>query len=103
MFYDKYVKLCNMKKKTPSAAAIEIGLSKPTVNRWKNGGGITDATAHRVAEYFGVSVDELIEEKETPTVPENDERSYDDAVLLDAFNKADETTKELIRRALGLK
>lgn len=37
-----------------------MGLSKPTVNRWKNGGGITDATAVIVADYFCISVEELM-------------------------------------------
>ena len=40
-FYEKYLELCASVDKTPSGAALEMGLSKPTVNRWKNGGGIT--------------------------------------------------------------
>lgn len=67
MFYDNYVRFCNSVDKTPSAVAVEIGLSKPTVNRWKNGGGVTDATAIKIADYFGVSVAELTaEQKESP-------------------------------------
>ena len=46
-FYEKYLELCASVDKTPSGAALEMGLSKPTVNRWKNGGGITDATARK--------------------------------------------------------
>ena len=59
-FYDRYVALCNEKKKTPSAVAIEIGLAKPTVNRWKNGSVPTDATAAKIASYFDVSVRYLL-------------------------------------------
>lgn len=67
-FYENYLKLCEKAGKTPSAAALEMGLSKPTVNRWKNGGGATDATALKVASYFGVTVEELTgeEQKEKP-------------------------------------
>ena len=36
-----------------------MGISKTTVNRWKNGGGVTDANLQTIANYFGVSVDEL--------------------------------------------
>ena len=43
-FYENYLKLCEKAGKAPSAAALEMGLSKPTVNRWKKGGGATDAT-----------------------------------------------------------
>lgn len=60
-FYRKYVGLCNEIGKTPSAVALEIGISKPSVNRWKNGGGVTDATAQRIADYFGVEVSTLLD------------------------------------------
>ena len=65
-FYEKYLELCASVDKTPSGAALEMGLSKPTVNRWKNGGGITDATARKVAAYFGVPVDCLTRETDDP-------------------------------------
>lgn len=73
-FYENYLKLCEKAGKTPSAAALEMGLSKPTVNRWKKGGGATDATALKVASYFGVTVKELTgeEQKEKPNTPEGD-------------------------------
>ena len=58
-FYERFVGLCNKVGKTPSRVAMEVGLSKPTVNRWKNGSSPTDATAMKIAEYFGVSVEEL--------------------------------------------
>lgn len=60
-FYDNFVRRCVSVGKSPSGVALEIGLAKPTVNRWKNGGGVTDATARKVADYFGVSVEELME------------------------------------------
>lgn len=68
-FYDKYVELCNKIKKSPSAVAIEIGLSKPSVHRWKKGGNPTDATAAKLADYFGVPVTYLLgkEEQKNPT------------------------------------
>ena len=73
-FYEKYLELCASVDKTPSGAALEMGLSKPTVNRWKNGGGITDATARKVAAYFGVPVDCLTREPDDPA-PEHKEKA----------------------------
>lgn len=61
-FYDNFISLCNKIGKTPSAVAIEIGLAKPTVNRWKNGSTPTDATLRKVADYFGVSKNQLLGE-----------------------------------------
>lgn len=72
-FYDRYVELCNERGKSPSAVAIEIGLAKPTVNRWKNGSLPTDATLARIANYFGVSVAYLMgkEDKQKNPATEN--------------------------------
>ena len=60
--------MCNKVGKSPSAVAIEIGLSKPSVHRWKNGGRPTDATISKIASYFGVSVDYLLGNEKSPTI-----------------------------------
>lgn len=65
-FYEKYLELCAKAGKSPSCVALEISLSKTTVNRWKNGGGVTDATALKVANYFGVSPEWLKNETDDP-------------------------------------
>lgn len=64
-FYEKYLELCNSVGKSPSKVVLEIGLKKSAVTRWKSGGMPTDATAQKIADYFGVSVDYLLgEDKE---------------------------------------
>lgn len=69
-FYDKYVEMCNKTGKSPSGVALEMGLSKTAVHRWKNGGSPTDATVSRIASYFNVSVAYLLgkEEQKNPTI-----------------------------------
>lgn len=59
MFYDNFVKACNLHNKAPSAVAIDIGISKATVTGWKNGSNPSDATLRKLADYFGVSPEEL--------------------------------------------
>ena len=101
MFYDKYVSLCNAVDKSPSAVALEIGFSKPTVTKWKNGGKPTDATIQKVADYFGVTLEEMKgdpENKKTPTL--EGERDYQS--IVEAFEKADDSTRAVILRLLGL-
>lgn len=51
-FYNIYIKLCKEIGKTPSRVAVEAGFSKATVNRWKNGGGCTDANLVALSDYF---------------------------------------------------
>ena len=53
-FYEKFVQQCKVVNKTPSRVAQEIGLAKAAVSRWKHGGYPTDATAMKLADYFGI-------------------------------------------------
>lgn len=106
-FYENYLHLCEKAGKTPSGAALEMGLSKPTVNRWKKGGGLTDATALKVAAYFGVTVAELKGEepgqKEKPSTPEGVDLSSlspEDAELVRRILGASEAKKNAIRELL---
>ena len=39
-----------------------MGISKTTVHRWKNGGGVTDANLQVIANYFGITVEELLKD-----------------------------------------
>lgn len=68
-FYNMYVKACNDINKSPSAVALEIGISKTAVNGWKTGRTKpTDATRQKVYNYFGVTALEWeAEQKENPT------------------------------------
>lgn len=67
-FYDKYVRLCNSVNKTPSAVAMEIGLSKSTVSRWKSGKQANDATLQKVSDYFGCTIEDLFAEAPAPHI-----------------------------------
>lgn len=58
-FYNNFVRLCNSVGKSPSRVVLDVGGTKSAITRWKNGGHPTDATAMKIAEYFGVSVQEL--------------------------------------------
>lgn len=72
MFYDRFKQLCNNKGVTPSRASAEIGFSKGSVSYWKKKyqEGV-DAkpdsyTAAKMADYFEVSVDYLLERTDDP-------------------------------------
>lgn len=101
-FYEKYLMLCDKNKKTPSGAALEMGLSKTTVNRWKNGGGITDATILKVASYFGIPKEELTGEaqKEKPNTPEGDGLDEQAKSFAEKLMQLDEPTRTLFNSML---
>lgn len=67
-FYENYVQLCNQINKSPSAVAIELKIGKPSVTRWKSGVKPRYATAMKVANYFGVTVEELMGESKGESI-----------------------------------
>lgn len=102
-FYENYVQLCNEVGKSPSAVAIELKLGKPSVSRWKTGTKPRDTTVLKVANYFGVTVEELM--SDTPSagikkdpIPKDGAVSQEKQQLLDMI---DGLSDEQCRRLAG--
>lgn len=103
VFYNNYVKQCNIVGKSPSAVALDVGLSKATVSGWKSGRtNPTSATSQKLAEYFGISVDELIGAGSAEPTPPAPSVAPEDLALLAKYRAADETTQAAIRLLLKL-
>lgn len=62
-FYENYISLCNAAHKSPSAVANELGISSASVTGWGQGAKPRTATLRRVADYFGVTVEELLRDQ----------------------------------------
>lgn len=58
-FYNTFLRLCNDVGKSPSKVILEIGGTKSAITRWKNGSKPTDATAQKLANYFGVPIETI--------------------------------------------
>lgn len=75
VFYDKYAQLCKRRGVSMSAAAMEAGLSKSLVTKWKvNKVDVPSPDVlKKLSVYFGMPVSELLgeEEKEKPTVQDD--------------------------------
>lgn len=103
-FYENYVQLCNQINKSPSAVAIELKIGKPSVTRWKSGVKPRYATAMKVANYFGVTVEDLMGEskgegiKKGP-IPKDGAVSPAKQKLLDSV---DGMSDEQLEKLLGL-
>lgn len=70
MFYTKFVKLCNERDVSPSAAAEQMGLSRAANTKWAAGQAPRKATMQKIADYFGVPVEYFSEEaQETEKSP----------------------------------
>ena len=89
MFYDNFIRLCESVGKSPSAVALENGITKSNVTYWKKGRNMpSDVTLAKLASYFETTVDELIKDEKKP--------------LPNIEDELDETTKELVDIAYSL-
>lgn len=59
-FWETFTNLCSKNGESATAVIESLGLSKGNAQRWKNGGGLTLATAVKIAEHFGCKVDDLV-------------------------------------------
>lgn len=70
MFFDVYVSLCQSVGKKPGTVAEELGINKSNVTNWKQKGYTPRGEAlQRIADYFGVTTDELLGKEKAPTMP----------------------------------
>lgn len=60
MFYSNYVKLCSKINKSPSAVGEELGFTRASVTGWGNGATPRKSSLIKIADYFGVTVTELM-------------------------------------------
>lgn len=61
MFYDNFVALCASVDKTPAYVGRELGIDKSTISCWKaRKTKPSDVNAQKIADYFGVTVEELM-------------------------------------------
>ena len=99
MFYDKYAQICKRKGISMSAAAVEAGLSKSLVTKWKTNKVEVPSpdVLKKLSAYFGMPVSELLgeEQKEKPTV-QDDGLSGDMVELIEAIKHLPEDKIQML-------
>lgn len=66
MFYENYVRYCKKIGKSQTEVAKQIGITSKSVTGWKNGAVPRNGTLRKIADYFGISVEELMGTKKEP-------------------------------------
>lgn len=63
MFYDRFCALCAQRGESPSRAALNAGISKAVVSKWKQNPDAfpSGPVVKKLTDYFGVSVAELLQ------------------------------------------
>lgn len=98
-FYDNYVRLCALNNLSESGAAKKIGLSNAAASGWKKGKMPSATTQIKLADLFGVSVEELTQDtkKERPA----DGEALSD-MQLEAIEFVKSLTEDKLKRFLRL-
>lgn len=80
MFYDRFVYLCSRKGVSPSRAAIDAGISKSLVSKWKssNAKDPSPDVLRKLSAYFCMPVSELLGEETEKAPTKTGERSVSD-------------------------
>ena len=66
MFWNNFLAECAKKGKSPAVVAEELGFSNSATTCWKNGSLPRMSSRKKIADYFGVTVDELMGTKKEP-------------------------------------
>ncbi len=82
MFYDNFIRACQIKKQKPNPVAMQCGGTKSSATSWKNGASPNSDIVAKIAEYLEVSTDFLLLGKETV-----DDLSPIEQELIDSFRK----------------
>lgn len=66
LFWENFVRQCEKIEKYPSYVVEELGFNKSAVTSWKNGALPRVASRKKIADYFGITVEELMGTKKEP-------------------------------------
>ncbi|MBQ3193469.1 MAG: helix-turn-helix transcriptional regulator [Oscillospiraceae bacterium] len=78
MFFNRLKALCDERGISPYKACMDIGLNRSAVAKWKTGGQPNGTTAAKLAEYFGVTTDYLLEQTDEKNTPAGFQRAVSD-------------------------
>lgn len=60
MFFENYLMYCQKVGKSKTAVAKQVGVTSKSVTGWQNGAIPRNGTLKKLADYFGVTVDDLL-------------------------------------------
>lgn len=92
MFWSNFQQLCIKNGKFPNNVCSDLGFSSATASVWKRGSVPRETTLKKIAEYFGVTVEELLQDNTNSDITE----------IQIAYEKAPDYIKRAVRKLLDL-
>lgn len=105
MFYSNYVALCNKAGVAPTVLAEQLGLSRAAASRWSDGALPRRSSLAIIADYFGITVEELVSDLPLPKSEHKKSASpiSDEALkVAKQYDGLDSHGKKLIRTILAV-
>ena len=84
MFYERLLALCQENNEKITPVIKKLGLSAGSIARWRNGTVPDGNTICKIAEYFNVSSDYLLEKTDIKKSPSKED---EDQILIEEFTK----------------
>lgn len=101
MFKDNFTRLCAERGEAPTTVCKSIGLSNAAYSCWDDSSIPRKTTLIKIADYFGVTVESLLEDKEeTPPDPWSQTDDEVRARFLKVFDETDEEGRQLLLQML---
>lgn len=101
MFYENFAMYCKKLGKSESAVAKAIGRDSKTVTGWKKGAVPYNSTLKKLADYFGVTVEDLLTDKKEPAGQGGlDEQMQ---MIVDLLNDATQEERDAVETLLRSK
>ena len=92
MFFNRFKALCDEKNISVYRACTDIGLNRSAVAKWKAGGRPNGTTAAKLADYFGVTTDYLLEQTDLRTTEATARTVSDEDIKFALFGGGGEIT-----------
>ena len=87
MFWENFVRLCSERDTKPNPVAKELGFSSGSVTDWKNGKTPRPTTIQKIADYFGVTVEDLLQEKKPPAAKAEEDAEVEEDELTELLQE----------------
>lgn len=97
MFWENFVSQCEKLEKSPTTVVEELGFKRPAVTSWKNGSLPQVKNRKKIADYFGITVQELMGTKKEPTA--KSELGFEWPDVEEAYKDAPPELREAARAA----
>ena len=100
MFWNNFLAECAKKGKSPAVVAEELGFSNSATTCWKNGSLPRMSSRKKIADYFGITVEELMGTKKEPAgMGELDKQMQEIVELLNSATPEQRNAVETLLRS----